>query len=50
MAIIGYARTLLPDDVDPQVDALTTAGARRVFVDAGVPAGRQVRPEWDHCR
>ena len=50
MAIIGYARTLLPDDdVDPQVDALTTAGARRVFVDAGVPAGRQVRPEWDHC-
>lgn len=50
MAIIGYARTLLPDDdVDAQVDALTTAGARRVFVDAGVPAGRQVRPEWEHC-
>ena len=50
MAIIGYARTLLPvDDVDTQVDALTTAGARRVFVDAGVPAGRLVRPEWDHC-
>ncbi len=50
MAIIGYARTLLPDDdVHPQVDALTAAGARRVFVDAGVPAGRQVRPEWEHC-
>jgi len=50
MAIIGYARTLLPDDdVTPQVDALTTAGARRVFVDAGVPAGRLVRPEWEHC-
>ena len=50
MAIIGYARTLLPvDDVDTQVDALTTAGARRVFVDSGVPAGRQVRPEWEHC-
>ena len=50
MAIIGYARTLLPDDdVDTQVDALRQAGARRVFVDAGVPAGRQVRPEWEHC-
>ena len=50
MAIIGYARTLLPvDDVEGQVDALRAAGARRVFVDAGVPAGRQVRPEWDHC-
>lgn len=50
MAIIGYARTLLPvDDVDGQVDALRSAGARRVFVDAGVPAGRQVRPEWEHC-
>lgn len=50
MAIIGYARTLLPvDDVEGQVDALRQAGARRVFVDAGVPAGRQVRPEWEHC-
>ena len=50
MAIIGYARTLLPvDDVEGQVDALRQAGTRRVFVDAGVPAGRQVRPEWDHC-
>jgi len=50
MAIIGYARTLLPDDdVEGQVDALRSAVARRVFVDAGVPAGRQVRPEWDHC-
>lgn len=50
MAIIGYARTLLPDDdVEGQVDALRSAGARRVFVDAGVPAGRQVRPEWEHC-
>jgi len=50
MAIIGYARTLLPDDdVDTQVDALRSAGARRVFVDAGVPAGRQVRAEWEHC-
>jgi len=50
MAIIGYARTLLPDDdVEGQVDALSDAGARRVFVDAGVPAGRQVRPEWEHC-
>ncbi len=50
MAIIGYARTLLPDDdVEAQVAVLRQAGARRVFVDAGVPAGRQVRPEWDHC-
>lgn len=50
MAIIGYARTLLPiDDVDAQVDVLRSTGARRVFVDAGVPAGRQVRPEWEHC-
>lgn len=49
MAIIGYARTLLPDDdVDAQVSLLREAGARRVFVDAGVPAGRQVRPEWEH--
>lgn len=50
MAIIGYARTLLPvDDIEGQVNALRSAGARRVFVDAGVPAGRQVRPEWEHC-
>lgn len=50
MAIIGYARTLLPvDDVDAQVAVLRAAGARRVFLDAGVPAGRQVRPEWEHC-
>lgn len=50
MAIIGYARTLLPDDdVEGQADALTTAGARRIFVDVGVPAGRHVRPEWEHC-
>lgn len=50
MAIIGYARTLLPvDDVEGQVGLLRAAGARRVFVDAGVPAGRQVRPEWEHC-
>ena len=41
MAIIGYARTLLPDDdVEGQVAVLRDAGARRVFVDAGVPAGR----------
>lgn len=50
MAIIGYARTLLPgDNVEGQVALLRDAGARRVFVDAGVPAGRQVRPEWEHC-
>ena len=50
MAIIGYARTLLPDDdVEGQVAVLREAGARRVFVDAGVPAGRQARPEWEHC-
>lgn len=50
MAIIGYARTLLPDDdVDAQVALLRDAGTRRVFVDAGVPTGRQVRPEWEHC-
>lgn len=50
MAIIGYARTLLPDDdIDAQVALLRDAGARRVFLDAGVPAGRQVRPEWEHC-
>ncbi len=49
MAIIAYACTLPEDDVDTQVDALRSAGARRVFVDAGVPAGRQVRPEWEHC-
>src|SRR5659263_648040 len=50
MATIGYARTLLPDDdVDAQVALLREAGTRRVFVDAGVPAGRQKRPEWDHC-
>ena len=50
MAIIGYARTLLPDDdVDAQVAVLRAAGARRVFLDAGVPAGRQVRHEWEHC-
>ena len=50
MAIIGYARTLLPvDDVEGQLALLRDAAARRVFVDAGVPAGRQVRPEWDHC-
>src|SRR5665648_678294 len=50
MAIIGYVRTLLSvDDVEAQVAVLREAGARRVFVDAGVPAGRQVRPEWEHC-
>ena len=50
MAIIGYARTLLPDDdVEGQVAVLRDAGARRVFLDAGVPAGRQVRPEWEHA-
>ena len=50
MAIIGYVRTLLPDDdVEGQIDTLRSVGARRVFVDAGVPAGRQVRPEWEHC-
>ena len=50
MAIIGYARTLLPvDDVEGQLALLRDAAARRVFVDAGVPAGRQVRPEWEHC-
>lgn len=50
MAIIGYARTLMvDDDVDPQVAALRDAGARRVFVDVGVPVGRRERPEWEHA-
>src|SRR5659263_455664 len=50
MAIIGYVRTLrVDDDVDPQVAALRDAGARRVFVDVGVPVGRRERPEWEHC-
>lgn len=50
-AIIGYARTCCSTTTwtPAQVEALTTAGARRVFVDAGVAAGRQVRLEWEHC-
>lgn len=48
--MIGYARTSTTEqDPGVQVDALTTAGAARVFVDAGASSRRRDRPEWIAC-
>lgn len=51
MAQIGYGRTSTPEqDTGMQLDALTAAGAERVFIDAGQSSRRRDRPEWIECR
>ncbi|SJM61008.1 recombinase family protein [Agrococcus casei] len=51
MALIGYGRTSTPEqDAGVQLDALTAAGAERVFLDAGQSSRKRDRPEWIECR
>lgn len=50
MAAIGYARVSTVDqDPQLQVDALTTAGASRVFTDLGVSGAKADRPQLAAC-
>ncbi|MEG8180244.1 recombinase family protein [Nocardia terpenica] len=50
MAIIGYARVSTTDqDPQLQLDALKTAGAKRIFTDHGVSGAKTQRPELDRC-
>ncbi|MFC9788891.1 recombinase family protein [Rhodococcus sp. NPDC127528] len=50
MAVIGYARVSTTDqDPQLQLDALHTAGAKRIFTDHGVSGAKSSRPELDAC-
>ncbi|OZE04005.1 invertase [Rhodococcus sp. 05-2255-3B1] len=50
MAIIGYARVSTTDqDPQLQLDALSGAGATRVFTDHGVSGSKTDRPELSAC-
>ena len=49
--IVGYARvSTTGQDLASQEDALTAAGAERIYADHGVSGARASRPEWDRCR
>lgn len=50
MTVIGYARVSTTDqDPQLQLDALTEAGAAKVFVDHGVSGAKASRPQLDAC-
>ena len=45
MAVIGYARVSTQEQsLDLQTDALTSAGAMRIFTDLGVSGSKASRP------
>lgn len=48
MAVIGYARvSTMEQDATLQHDALTKAGAERIYTDQGVSGSKASRPELD---
>ncbi|WP_210480974.1 recombinase family protein [Naasia sp. SYSU D00948] len=50
MALVGYARCSTVDqNLQLQLDALTVAGADKVFCDQGVSGGSRQRPQLEAC-